>query len=845
MRLPLNAGPLNSSLLLYLTVVLSGCSGDVQQDGSSVPSNAAAGPGGPQGAGGNNPMEMMMGGAGGPQGAPAQGGPMEMMMGAGGPGAARAPADPGMDDMMLEAEGMPGGEAMMRAMMGGQGGGGFPQRGQSAMNAGQRARELVQLPDDLNDWTSEHLRDAVRQRDTRIPEALALRVENTDDHDEMVALLTGLLRVSVGDDEVELPEVAPGGTARKNTGIGSLFRGLFGGGDAGESQEEASKDPQERPAEASEDPPKQDPVRKEKRGGSLFPRGLFPDSAPKESENESFLRQGARPVFLLTSHRPTVSVGDLRSAPRQNNDDDEYGFPRAVALAQIPPIPNFGSDRAGPGPGLDFPAGMPFPGVEGSSVGPPGFPGGFHVPGAAGEAGFGRLPGMRGAGSSGARGSLDDRTLVSAIVRGLITVDSDDAWTAIQEISAGRRESPLDITEAVIVVLEEVLGTEPINEAMAQEILVGIIDESYGNPGSFGVLTALASRTARSALQLPDDAAPSQERNRNTASPASGFFTDMEFTGDMAALGFGGAITAGRGGLPSAQADPVPGKLPVVDVPEDAVSTLAKLFGSSAVHEALRAQIDNVRSLQDAAPLIQLAGTIPNITLRQVTWQVLNDNHGVGAGALIDAGVYQPIVRDPGHLLVLKALPRKRQRRGNSRAVLDPYDPEITWAHATWETLNALRDHLKQAAMEEGLDWDGKQQIRLHRGAIPEVSIRIVIPDASTGEDPAGTQVYYTRCRFTPQSDLEMRKIADHYESRSKGTRRELRDRGVLWFDGVRQGSDGARVTQDVVIQQAQAVSANPAAGFGFAAGSPGAGSTQTFVIETIVVVAEDPVTPE
>ena len=47
-----------------------------------------------------------------------------------------------------------------------------------------------------------------------------------------------------------------------------------------------------------------------------------------------------------------------------------------------------------------------------------------------------------------------------------------------------------------------------------------------------------------------------------------------------------------------------------------------------------------------------------------------------------------------------------------------------------------------------------------------------------------------------------MQKVADHYEKRSKGIKREDRSNGILWYDGVRVDPDGTRVTMDVVIQQ-------------------------------------------
>jgi len=214
--------------------------------------------------------------------------------------------------------------------------------------------------------------------------------------------------------------------------------------------------------------------------------------------------------------------------------------------------------------------------------------------------------------------------------------------------------------------------------------------------------------------------------------------------------------------------------------------------------------------------LIRLASTLPDTALRHAAFQVLKTHQEWGASELLDAGVYLPFVRDPGHLTVLKSLPRKRHSRSKSAAA-DPDTSEMTWHQATWETLDALRSQLKEAATYSDLHWDGKQQIRLHRGAQPEVSIQIVIPDGS----PAGTHVYYTQCRVAPQRAAERQRIVKHYESRTKGTLHEWQERGILWFDGVKKNSTGGRVTMDVVIEQAA--------------------SAAIFTIEAIVVIAQDP----
>ena len=122
------------------------------------------------------------------------------------------------------------------------------------------------------------------------------------------------------------------------------------------------------------------------------------------------------------------------------------------------------------------------------------------------------------------------------------------------------------------------------------------------------------------------------------------------------------------------------------------------------------------------------------------------------------------------------------------------------------------------------------------RGIEAEAAIAVVLPGpAGQGLGPAApadTKVYYTRSRVAPTRASEMQKIVDHYESRTRGTRIEDRQKKILWYDGVKRNSDGTIETMDVVIEQVQ--NQNPG-------GPQGA---VTFTIEVIVVVAKDPKAP-
>lgn|GEM_PF-738499 len=74
---------------------------------------------------------------------------------------------------------------------------------------------------------------------------------------------------------------------------------------------------------------------------------------------------------------------------------------------------------------------------------------------------------------------------------------------------------------------------------------------------------------------------------------------------------------------------------------------------------SLVAEFDQIDSLQQDAPRILLASTIPTDAVRAKLYQTLRHYHSDGPQALEDAGLGTAVFSDPGFLVVLKAMPRK------------------------------------------------------------------------------------------------------------------------------------------------------------------------------------------
>jgi hypothetical protein len=285
-------------------------------------------------------------------------------------------------------------------------------------------------------------------------------------------------------------------------------------------------------------------------------------------------------------------------------------------------------------------------------------------------------------------------------------------------------------------------------------------------------------------------------------------------------------------------------ELPPLNLSPEALEASAVVLHGSTFLDTVKESLENTTDLSSGKSTLLLASMLPDVKLRHAMYDVLMDKHRLGADILLGGGFYGPLVRDPVHLLVLKSLPRQRKGRDGSAQRDESGDAGITWAKATWEMVRSVRDQLSQASDDPELAWDERVPLRLHRGAVPDVSIQLTIEDGSvSGEEAsAGTQVFYSRCSVMPADDREMKQLAAHYETQTKGIRRELRDEGILWFDGIRAGSDGTRMTMDVLISKAAA--SVVARGFGGAGRSRGRGDSgpgQRFTVETITIVAADP----
>ena len=448
--------------------------------------------------------------------------------------------------------------------------------------------------------------------------------------------------------------------------------------------------------------------------------------------------------------------------------------------------------------------------------------------------------------------TLAQRRIVQAVVQGLLVNDSAEAWDTLQAVLSHQQQTPLDLKQASIVVFEEVFGSEQINVAMAEKLAVFVLNSPDQMQVGMNLLTSLASQISRMNLHLtgvsqtpPAVLKPTPATGRRNSVRVTREYDNDDDTGDDddpgRRGGFRGITLQPSAGNPNPTNSAAPVsviQLPPLNLSPEALEASTDVLHGSTFLDTLKETLETTRDLSSGRPTLLLASMLPDVKLRHVMYNVLSDKHHRGAEKLLGVGFYSAdIVHDPVHLLVLKSLPRHRKGSDGSAQTDALGRAGVTWAQATLEMVLSVRDQLRQAAKNNPeLAWDEKVPLRLHRRAIPDVSIQLTIEDGSdTGDEAsAGTQVYYSRCSVMPADDREIKKLIAHYEGQSKGIRRPYKEKGMLWFDGIQAGPNGTRMTKDVLISQ----------GFGGAGQSQGQGNSgpgQNYVVETITIVAADP----
>lgn len=383
---------------------------------------------------------------------------------------------------------------------------------------------------------------------------------------------------------------------------------------------------------------------------------------------------------------------------------------------------------------------------------------------------------------------------------------------------------------------------------------------SLGTPGA-GAPSLGSPGAGSPSLGTPGAGAPSLGAP-SMGAPGGGEDDDDEHFGSGGGEHVGGGMSSGgfapsglgqfggqaSGGLPSFGGSPASGPLSPIEISEIALPAVAAALWSPSVAAAVAEQVQQGGNLTSAGTMIALAANLPKDGVRRQLYELMSQDFKTGAAPLSGSGFVNSSV-DPGTLNVLKALPRVRQPRetpaANSEAAL-----KMTWVALTKQYVLRLRDRVRNAESGGGFTASGPPKLRLHRGATPQVSLEIAIPEESLealGQSkPSDTKVYYTRSTVAPRNDQERKSILEHYEKQAKGYVRPYESEGMMWIDGLRKNANGTLQTMDVIItlsgrQQSNQFGGGQPGGFGESGGPGQAANGSSFTLETLVVVTKDP----
>jgi hypothetical protein len=125
-------------------------------------------------------------------------------------------------------------------------------------------------------------------------------------------------------------------------------------------------------------------------------------------------------------------------------------------------------------------------------------------------------------------------------------------------------------------------------------------------------------------------------------------------------LGDKSGFRPGVGGLsPAYAAGAQPGGLAKAGDDADLPYRLARQFWEKKFARIVTGQLADLSSLETGAPMVVLAGTIPNDAMRAALYKALHRHREEGPKALETAGLIDRVFCDPGLLAVLKSLPRR------------------------------------------------------------------------------------------------------------------------------------------------------------------------------------------
>lgn len=296
----------------------------------------------------------------------------------------------------------------------------------------------------------------------------------------------------------------------------------------------------------------------------------------------------------------------------------------------------------------------------------------------------------------------------------------------------------------------------------------------------------------------------------------------------------GGQNNRGGGSSGSYQSQNHPTRQKIA-LPDESLGEVLKLLWHPQLVERTRDDLTQVKSLSQDRLRIELGGMFPENSVRSALYGAMKPQWKEGAYALLTDGVIGSGVRDPGFLVLLKAMPRTPRnddsqprdllvpqqvdpnednaRKRNLMAQQDEYEARHQWQDALQDYTQVVFDRIREMAVppESGVDpQEIERPYRLHRGArvVQEFHFdldsrlqELAGSDLEQVKFSSPLSVYYTRIEENGRF-IEMNK---EYERQAPGSERVMLPSGI-WHQGLQSDKQkNTLISKDFVILREKA----------------------------------------
>ncbi|MFK7817631.1 MAG: hypothetical protein AB8G99_02845 [Planctomycetaceae bacterium] len=766
-------------------------------------------------------------------------------------------------------------------------GGSIPGAGPSGGNAAQ-AGPPPEPPrsTDFAAWSVTDFKDAVRERDAAVVDAIKWLAENKQDNDS-AKLLVELLTIS--QEPAKKPPAGirggrpggPGGPGRQPAGGGG-GNILTGSLDKSDVFNMIS-------------------VVLNTRFSTLSATTMFMQNGPPQGNggnpyggmNGGNQTGGPPPPGQGGNPYGGMNTGGGQSGgpPPPGADGNPYGGMNTGGGQGGPPPPGADGNPYGGmnGGGSSGVGGPPPPGAGGNPYGGSGGGGtGLGAPGLGGNRGLGA---SANAGSYAHYGTLDMNLFVKTTISSLMKIDAPQGWDAIEGLLDGSMSTSMGADETSELILTSLLenygGVGDVSHRMLMKIvdsdspqatkamelftdyagtaidqLMGLVEPateggaadsgSNGQPGNGRSIAGFGGGNGRSIAGFGGGngrslAGPGGGNGRSLAGPGGGNGRSLAGPGGggSGVAGFGPGGGNGGGNAPAARKSiSLSMASNVRPMTEDQLEKVTGFLWHPDFNQAVARRLEN-GPLVENSQLLALVGSLPTQIAREAQYKVLSGNQKDGADSFVNAGFFGRIAKDPAVMVALKSMSQQKRAPGSAQS---------SWDEATKLAALALRDRLRTAADSLGQgSMPSPSPVRLHKGAEVETVFRAKWPNDISSEigssKPGFTDVLYVRMPVAGDN-ITLKKLSRHYEARisaNKKIEESMRvdaSRQIVWYSGSRTLKTGVKRSMDVVFSQDRTRNNNGFGGGGNGrnlGGTGGGGASGGAIIELIVVDTPNP----